>query len=238
MALLELREADLNDLCNAKTRRVEALKQQGIESERNRVEVLKAAKQSIRAAALKFQSQAVLAEQAIADNQLLKEELLSAHRVMEGFKEKARRLTHMKRELADLRAEVGEMAKVHAESEERAASEVIRSRQETHNMKLRMNTLEQQNVGSTFSSNVTSRSPGPSGRHVDRTGMSPSPSPSPSPKPPRDSSRKSIVMSVLHGQAVTTHSDESLLPLSMDHGCNSMHSLPAVRGASPLPKVL
>ena len=69
--ILELQIADLNDLCNAKTKRVDVLKQQGIESEKKRVEVLKAAKQSIRAAALKFQSQAALAEQAISDNQHL-----------------------------------------------------------------------------------------------------------------------------------------------------------------------
>merc|ERR1712118_504621 len=108
--------------CNAKTRRVEALKQQGVQSEKNRVEVLKAAKQSIRAAALKFQSQAVVAEAAMADNQLFKEELVNAHRVMEAFKEKARKLTHMKRELADLRAELGQMAKAQMETEERAAA--------------------------------------------------------------------------------------------------------------------
>jgi len=135
VVVLELQTADLNDLCNAKTRRVEALKQQGLQSEKNRVDVLKAAKQSIRAAALKFQSQAVLAEQAIADNQLLKEELLSAHKVMEGFKEKARRLTHMKRELADLRAEVGSLAKTVMETEERAATEVAKCRQEVSAMR-------------------------------------------------------------------------------------------------------
>jgi len=136
-AILELQVADLNDLCNAKSKRVDTLKQQGIESEKKRVEVLKAAKQSIRAAALKFQSQAALAEQAISDNQVLKEELLSAHRVMESFKDKARRLTYMKRELAELRAEMGAMAGAQMEIEERAAMEVGRCREEVARLQAR-----------------------------------------------------------------------------------------------------
>lgn len=210
---MEIQVADLNDLCNAKTQRVEALKKQGIQSEKNRVEVLKAAKQSIRAAALKFQSQAVLAEQAIADNQLLKEELLSAHRVMEGFKEKAQKLTHMRRELADLRAELGVMAKTQMEIEERAALEVAKCRQESLLLQAE---LEQNHTRITASS-----SPGA----VVETAKSPSSSPSP--KLRRDS-KKMERMSTPHGQSIM------IKPEITDSQSGDL--FPAVRGASLLLK--
>lgn len=108
---LQLELVQLKEFLAGKETRMDELKKQTVAAELSRVEVLKVAMMSVRDAALKFQEKSHLAEQAVSDNQLLKEELGMARKVLEGFKEKAKRLTHMKKELADAREELGVVAR-------------------------------------------------------------------------------------------------------------------------------
>lgn len=121
---LERELATLQEFVAQKESRMESLKKQAIDAERGRVQVLKIAKMSVHDAALKFQTQAEIAGQAIADNQVLKEELASAHTVMQGFKERAERLSHLKKELSQAREEVGTVAKKLMECEEKGTSQL------------------------------------------------------------------------------------------------------------------
>lgn len=122
----QLELGQLKEFLLGKESRMDELKKQTVAAELSRVEVLKVAMMSVRDAALKFQEKSHLAEQAVSDNQLLKEELGEARKVLEGFKEKAKRLTHMKKELADAREELGVVARQLMQCESKGQNDLRR----------------------------------------------------------------------------------------------------------------
>merc|ERR1711988_296491 len=119
----------------------------------------------------------------------------------------ARKLTHMKKELAGLRAEVGVIAQAQMQTEEKASVELAKCRVE--NVRLKTSLID------------AVATPETRGRSADRAVKSPSPSPiSPQPAPKRDSKR---LLSSPHGQVINLE-----VPMDRAH-------FPAVRGASPSP---